>query len=443
MPALRSVSTRRSILAVLICWLLVVSDGYDLIVYGMVQTSLIEDTGWGLTDATAGTLGSLAFFGMMIGAYLGGRIGDRFGRRRTIIACTVAFTLLNALCGLAADVWIFAVLRFLAGLGLGGLLPSLNALTGDLVTARWRPAMATFMMSGVPIGGTIAALMGTVVVPELGWRWMFILTLVSLVIVPMALKCLPETTGRRASSPDSVEQHEAAGAPLSIFDERRRSLSVLFAAATLAILFTWYGLGTWLPRMMELQGHDLGSALKFTVALNLGAVAGSAVTAWAGGRFGPLVSAAGAVLFAGVGMVIMIGGTTPTPLVYLLLLFAGVGTHGAQCLVIGAINNSYPQPIRGTALGWSLGVGRVGAVLAPQVGGLLVGTALGVAAVYLAFAATAFIAVAILLLLVSISRRVTQTPDQLQHTDSNILDPWPADPSPLDRPMESVPSTRR
>ena len=377
-----------------LCWLLVVSDGYDLIVYGTVQTSLIEATGWGLTNTTAGTVGSVAFVGMMLGAFFGGHLGDTFGRKKTIVWCTIAFTVLNALCGLADNAVVFGALRFLAGLGLGGLLPSLNALTGDLVSARWRPAMATLMMSGVPVGGTVAALLGTVVIPEFGWRWMFFLTLWSLLVIPLALRFLPESTSP-ATGPGTGVVEPRSG----IFGPAHKVTSLVFAAATLAILFTWYGLGTWLPRLMELQGHDLGSALTFTIALNMGAAAGSVITAWAGARFGPLVSGIGATLAAAVGLVAMISGQAPTALVHLLLLFAGVGTHGAQCLVIGAINNAYPRKVRGTALGWSLGVGRVGAVLAPQAGGLLLGTALGVAAVYMVFAASAVLAAVLLLTL--------------------------------------------
>lgn len=105
---------------------------------------------------------------------------------------------------------------------------------------------------------------------------------------------------------------------------------------------------------MELQGFDLGSALMFTVALNLGAVAGSVVTGWAGGRFGPLVSGAGAAFAAGVGLILMTQQSSSTALMYVLLVFAGIGTHGTQCLIIAAVSNAYKQQIRGTALGWAL-----------------------------------------------------------------------------------------
>lgn len=115
-------------MAVLVCWLLVVFDGYDLIVYGTVQGSLISDTGWGLTKATAGTIGSMAFVGMMIGAIFAGRMSDSWGRRRTILGCAVVFSVFTILCAFAPNAFIFGALRLLAGIGLGGLVPSANAL---------------------------------------------------------------------------------------------------------------------------------------------------------------------------------------------------------------------------------------------------------------------------------------------------------------------------
>ncbi|RAE99264.1 MFS transporter, partial [Burkholderia multivorans] len=135
-------------------------DGYDLIVYGAVQNSLIETTDWGLTPASAGTLGSLAFLGMMIGAVVAGRLADAIGRRRTILLCVIVFGVATVACALAPNPGVCGALRLIAGRGLGGLVPSANALTAELVPPRWRGSMATLMMSGVPIGGTIAALTG-------------------------------------------------------------------------------------------------------------------------------------------------------------------------------------------------------------------------------------------------------------------------------------------
>lgn len=355
--------------AVVICWLLIVMDGYDLIVYGAVQNSLIESTDWGLTPSSAGTLGSLAFLGMMIGAVVAGRLSDSLGRRRTILACAIVFAIATVACALAPDPATFGALRLIAGLGLGGLVPSANALTAELIPPRWRGSMATLMMSGVPLGGTIAALTGIWLIPALGWRSMFWVTAISFVVIVIAFKVLPETSTVRDST---APTREKAGFR-TILGVPWLSFSILFALTTLFTLFAWYGLGTQLPKIMRDSGADLGPALAFTLALNLGAVVGSVLTAWAGDRFGILPTATVSAAVAGIGLVSLMGGTTATVAIYVALVLAGIGTHGTQSLIIGAIASHYPEHLRGTALGWALGVGRIGAVLAPQVSGILLG----------------------------------------------------------------------
>ena len=179
-----------------------VFDGYDLIVYGTVQSSLISETGWGLTKATAGTIGSMAFVGMMIGAIFAGRMADSWGRRRTILGCAIVFSIFTVLCAFAPNAAVFGALRLLAGIGLGGLVPSANALVAELVPTKWRSTIATLMMSGVPIGGSIAALVGIQLIPAFGWESMFLVAVLALVIVvPLGLKYLPETLAPVSAEP--------------------------------------------------------------------------------------------------------------------------------------------------------------------------------------------------------------------------------------------------
>jgi AAHS family benzoate transporter-like MFS transporter len=385
--------SKGSALAVLVCWLLVVFDGYDLIVYGTVQSSLISETGWGLTKATAGTIGSMAFLGMMIGAIFAGRMADSWGRRKTIIGCAIVFSVFTILCALAPNAAVFGILRLLAGIGLGGLVPSANALVAELVPTKWRSTIATLMMSGVPIGGSIAALVGIPLIPAFGWQAMFLVAALALVIVvPLGLKFIPETLAPGKGA--STDANKKAGFG-SLLRAPYLGVSVLFALATIATLFAWYGLGTWLPNLMQLAGYNLGSALTFALALNLGAVAGSVLTAWAGTRFGPIPTAIAAAAVAAVGLAALLA-SPPVTVVYLALVLAGVGTHGTQCLIIAAVASHYPDHLRGTALGWALGTGRIGAVVAPQVGGLLLAAGLGVNSNFLAFAGAAAVAAVLL-----------------------------------------------
>jgi AAHS family benzoate transporter-like MFS transporter len=387
---------KQAVMAVAVCWLLVVFDGYDLIVYGTVQSSLINDTGWGLTKATAGTVGSMAFVGMMLGAVFAGRMSDTWGRRRTIIGCAMVFSVFTIMCAFSPNAFVFGALRLLAGIGLGGLVPSANALVAELVPTKWRSTVATLMMSGVPIGGSIAALVGIPLIPAFGWPVMFLVAVLALIVViPLGLRYLPETL---ATAPAGARE-DGAPARKSGFGSLLRApflgMSLLYAVATLATLFAWYGLGTWLPNLMQLAGYNLGSALTFALALNLGAVAGSVITAWAGTRFGPVPTAIAAAAVAAVALLVLVTGP-PLAVVYLMLVLAGVGTHGTQCLIIAAVASHYPAHLRGTALGWALGVGRIGAVAAPQIGGLLLAAGLGVNSNFLAFAGAAAVAAVLL-----------------------------------------------
>jgi AAHS family benzoate transporter-like MFS transporter len=407
-----SVRTRPAWVVTLLCWLIVVFDGYDLIVYGTTLPNLLQEKDWGLTPTTAGFIGSLAFAGMLIGALAAGLLADKLGRRRTILWATLWFSLFTALCAFAGTPEIFGLFRFLAGLGLGGLVPSANALTSEFVSRKHRSAVSTIMMSGVPIGGSAAALLGLWMLPEFGWRSMYAVAFLAvLVLLPVCVALLPESpTWLRAHGrleeavrieekyglvhdPSEHPEEEHAPGFRTILRGQWLRPTVLFAAATVATLFAWYGLGTWLPKLMGSDARfDMGKPLYFLLALNIGAVLGSIVTAWAGVRFGPLKSAIGAAAVASLGLAYLLTYPSDVLPIYAAIILAGVGTHGTQCLIIAAVASHYPPKLRGTSLGFALGVGRLGAVLAPQVGGLLLDANLGVGSNFLAFSLAAALA---------------------------------------------------
>ncbi|NLU71172.1 MFS transporter [Streptomyces sp. HNM0575] len=453
-------------LVTVLCWVIVVFDGYDLIVYGTVLPRLLQEPGWELSKSAAGLLGSLAFAGMLVGAVLAGRFADQYGRRRTILACTVWFSVFTALCALAPGPGAFGALRLLAGVGLGGLVPSANALAAEYVRARNRSVASTLMMSGVPIGGVLASVTGIFVMPRFGWQAMFLIALLGLaVVVPVCVRLLPEsavwlrTEGRdeearalerRFALPRGEGPAPAAGLPADSpagpaadspagpatdpatdpasdpasrpgsepvsgpaagrpgLPGRRRPLrallrapytaaTIVFSLATVTTLFAWYGLATWLPQLMVESGFDLGSSLTFLLALNLGAVTGSLLTAWAGTRLGPVPTAVTAAGLAAAGLAVLLLHPA-TWISYGALVLAGVGTHGTQCLIIAAVADHYPPRLRGSALGFSLGFGRIGAVLAPQTGGWLLAAGLGVDSDFLVFALGAAVAALLLTL---------------------------------------------
>ncbi|WP_257158830.1 MFS transporter [Corynebacterium cystitidis] len=399
----------RRLAAVLIGWFFVIFDGYDLIVYGTVQGALMNE--WGISAAQAGTVGSAAFVGMVIGAVLIGRISDQVGRKFAVIGSIIVLSVFTVLCAFAPGPIVFAVFRLLAGIGLGGLVPSVNAMTSDLVPPNRMSAWSTVMMSGVPLGGSFAAVLAQFIVafdPHWGWRTMFLIAFVPLIIgLPIAMKVIPSDQAI-ASDYEAHHQGEDVNAEKpgfgAILGSSYRTVTIWFAIATFMTLLAWYGLGTWLPKLMTEDGYDFGAALNFTLALNLGAIIGSVVTAWAGDKFGPVLSGSVAAGVAGIALLLLLP-SPPIWAVYLILVLAGVGTHGTQILIIAAVTQFYPHDLRGTALGWALGVGRLGAVVAPQMAGLLLTWGLGVNSNYLMFAIAALLSSLSLFILAGIRRR--------------------------------------
>ncbi len=398
----------RPLIAALVGWFFVVFDGYDLIVYGTVQSHIMEE--WGLTPAQAGTLGSTAFLGMMIGAVALGRISDAMGRKFAIIFSVVVLSIFTILCAFSHHPVLFGIFRLFAGFGLGGLVPSVNAMVSDLAPVRYRALWATWTMSGVPIGGSIAAVVAIFVVPthdEWGWRFMFLFAAIPLIIgLPLALKTFPQQENAAAEAEKAAKKARPGFG--SLFSLEYRFATVMFVLATVFTLLAWYGLGTWLPKLMQQSGYNFGAALVFTLVLNLGAVIGSFITGWIGDTFGPLRSAIISASVAAVALFCLLL-HPPVGLVYIILVLAGVGTHGTQVLIIAAIATYYPQDLRGTGLGFALGFGRIGAVAAPQLAGLLLGLqwaneSTGVASNYVLFAGSAAVS-AVLLTLLSLGRR--------------------------------------
>ena len=155
-----------------------------------------------LNSAQAGTIGSTAFLGMVIGAVWVGRLSDRVGRKFAVIGSVVVLSVFTLLCAFAISPWMFGAFRLLAGIGLGGLVPSVNAMTSDLVPRKYMSAWATVMMSGVPLGGSLAAILARFIVPsseEWGWRIMFLIAFVPLVIgLPIAMKVIPSDKAIKA-----------------------------------------------------------------------------------------------------------------------------------------------------------------------------------------------------------------------------------------------------
>ncbi len=425
------VSRHKRLIVVAICAFAIILDGYDLTVYGAVVPSLLEYEAWNVTETQAGTLGSYALVGMLLGALLIGTVTDLVGRRRIIIACVIWFSVGMALTAFAPTPEAFGLLRFLTGLGLGGVIPTAIALTMEFAEPHRRNITNAFMFSGYAIGGICAALVAIPVLARFEWQTMFwIGSLPALVLVPLAYFALPESPNYlRARGREEEAQALAARYGVTLEapdtavpaggDGRKRGavanvgtlVSRRFLAGTLLFwvangmgLLLVYGLNTWLAGIMFSAGFPLGSSLTFLLVLNAGAILGAPTGGALADRFGsrPVVTT---MFVIAATCILLMSLEPPTALLYVFVALAGACTIGTTILVNSYTGNFYPAALRATGLGWALAVGRIGAIIGPIYGGLVMASGLGISVNFYAFAIPAVIG-ALAVLVVPRSRAV-------------------------------------
>lgn len=409
--------TRRTELMVLcLCFSVIVFDGYDLIVYGATLPALLQHEAWGLTPASAGAIGSYALVGMLAGALIAGAVTDLIGRSKVLLFGVTGFSLAMVGCALAPDATLFGVFRLLAGLGLGGVMPTAIALTAEYSAPHRRSLNNALMFSGYSVGGVLAAVLALSLMPTYGFRLMYWLGAVPLLLVPVLMRALPESLaflvakGRDAEAartaerlgvalPEPGDQQGPRRSGISTLMSKRYLVpALLFALTSFLGLLLVYGLNTWLPQIMKSAGYPLTSSLLFLVVLNVGAIVGTILVAPIGDRVGMRPVTLAAFLAAAVS-IYLLSVPSSAPVMYALVAVAGFGTVGTQILVNAYVAMHFPAEVRATALGWTLGIGRVGAIIGPTFGGILMSSGANAAWNFYAFAIPAAVGALVVLLL--------------------------------------------
>ena len=389
------------------CALVIIFDGYDLVIYGAVLPVLMKE--WSLTPLQAGSLGSYALFGMMLGAMIFGPAADRYGRKWMVAICVVLFSSFTFLNGFARDPVEFGICRFLAGLGIGGVMPNVVALMTEYSPKKMRSTLVGIMFSGYSVGGMMSAGLGMYLIPKFGWSAVFFVGAIPLLLLPLILYFLPESVGflLRAKRDDQAAAMLSRVAPdfrpqagdqyhmptgqtrhvplLALFTERRALSTVTFWVSFFMCLLMVYALGSWLPKLMIKAGYGLGSSLSFLLVLNFGAIFGAVGGAMIGDRL-HLKRVVIAFFIIAAASISLLGFKNSTAVLYLLVALAGATTIGTQILLYAYVAQFYPLAIRSTGIGWASGVGRSGAIAGPILGGALQAINLPLTYNFLAFA---------------------------------------------------------
>ncbi|MBV6758611.1 MFS transporter [Rhodococcus opacus] len=398
---------------VAIATIAIIFDGYDLVVYGTILPTLMNDPGQlgEISAQQAGALGSYALIGVMVGALTAGAVGDYLGRRRMMLVNIAWFSVGMGLAALATNVTMFGLLRFFTGIGVGGLVATAGAMVAEFAPPGKRNLYNAIVYSGVPAGGVLASLLAIVLRDTIGWRGLFWIGALPIVILlPLALAKLPESPKwlvARGQEDKARRISERTGIPMpdaeEIAAERASVEKVGFAAlatrryacgtALLGLmsfsgLLLTYGLNTWLPKIMEDAGFNAKGSLSFLLVLNGGAILGGLIASKVADGIGPQRVVATTFGLAALALILLTLGF-PLPVLLASVAVAGVGTIGTQVLIYGFVSNYYSTSARGAGVAWCAGFGRLGGIFGPLIGGALISAGISSQVAFYVFAGIA------------------------------------------------------
>jgi AAHS family 4-hydroxybenzoate transporter-like MFS transporter len=372
----------------------IILDGLDNQLLGAALPALMRE--WHLPRPAFVPVQTSGMVGMMVGGAIGGIIGDRFGRRVALLGSVVSFGLLTILVSFAGGVAMLTALRFFAGMGLGGAMPNAAALSSEYVPRRQRPFAVTLTIVCIPLGGSLAGLVGGQVLPRFGWRGLFLVGgILPLVMAAALFKVLPESPRYLARLPERwpqlrallrrlghqvpedavfVDATEKAVTRVSarelLIPEYRRDTLALCASFFFCLLSVYIGI-SWVPSMLVGAGFDVGTASYGLTAFNLGgvvgAILGAVVIMRLGSRLTMLVMAAGAIAGAVV-LALMPIGTQSAVAVLAMLAWTGGLINAVQTTMYALAAHVYPTGIRATGVGTAVAFGRIGGVVSPYAG---------------------------------------------------------------------------
>jgi MFS transporter, AAHS family, 4-hydroxybenzoate transporter len=391
--------SRFQIRTILLCGVVLVLEGFDAQCIGFLAPPISETLRIPLS--TFGPIFAAGLVGLMLAAMAIGPVADRWGRKWPVVASTLTFAVFSLLTARVTSFNELLVLRFLTGLGLGGAMPNVVALTSEYAPKRLQSVFVAMLFCGIPLGALVSGLASSVMIPAWGWRSVFILGGALPLVVSLALiAALPESVrflAVRQANPRKIVaimariSPEFASAPLDLkvlrgparqgmpvsqlFTEGRAVGTILLWVPFFMNLLIIYFIVNWLPGLLRQSGMPVSAGVAAISLFSLGGIVGAVAE-------GRLMAGFGAypVLLAEFGVsTLLIGALAYAADSYLMAMAVtfvlGVTVQGAQAGINAASASFYPTSIRSTGVGWALGIGRIGSIVGPAFGGVLLSMA--------------------------------------------------------------------
>jgi len=378
----------------ILCGLCLIMDGFDVQAMGYVAPVILKE--WHVPNAQFGPVFGAGLFGILVGSLFFSMLADKIGRRPVLITVTLCFSVLTFLTSLAANVQQMLVIRFIAGMALGAIMPNAVALVGEYSPRKLRVTIMMIVGNGFTAGAAFGGFIAAWLIPRFGWRSVFYAGSVApLVIAVIMIFALPESlqflvlhrkhldkatrwlkriNPSVSGDPDQyfVEETKRKGVPwIHLFHEGRGLGTILLWIINFMNLLNLYFLASWLPTVANQAGYGIRtSVLVGTMEQLAGMIGGFTlglfVQRWGFVRVLTTCFAVGCINIALIGQ----------PGISLAMLFtvvflAGFGVVGGQTAVNALSATYYPTDLRATGIGAGLGIGRIGAIIGPVVGGVL------------------------------------------------------------------------
>ncbi len=401
--------TPLQIMVVLICFMLNMIDGMDVVMMSYAAPVLADE--WAISPAELGAVFSAALVGMTVGCLAIAPYADVIGRKKMILAAVATIGTGMFFSASCTSLTALVIARVFTGLGVGAILASMASMTSEYASKRSRNLCITFLQAGFPIGAVITGFASAEFIPSHGWRFMFMLAgSITLFMLPVVYFWMPESLEFLAKKqpkgaiqqlnhtlnrmhapllrdlpamPDDARQRTSVKA---LFEQERARPTLLLWTGIFMGFFTLYFIISWIPKIAVDAGLAVDKGIYAGTAYNLGSFAGSIFLGWISSRFG-LQKMIFLFFILAAGLLIAFGSVSMGLTLILLSAFLiGVTLNGGFNGFWPMAARLYPTEIRTTGVGWAVGAGRAGAVMGPLVGGYLLQSGAGLAVTFTVFA---------------------------------------------------------
>jgi AAHS family cis,cis-muconate transporter-like MFS transporter len=368
------------VLVFIFCFLGLLIDGADLMLLSYSLNSLKAE--FGLTNVEAGSLGSFTLAGMAIGGIYGGWACDRFGRVKTVVWSILLFSVGTAALGLTHSYWQFALIRFLASLGIGALYVACNTLMSEYVPTRYRTTVLGTLQAGWSVGYIVATLLAGWILPIHGWRWLFYIAIIPVILALVMQRFVPEPQAWINAQAERAKQKLAdlrSGSTekrdsmyKQIFgDPQARRMFICWALTAGFLQFGYYGVNNWMPTYLESElGMNLKSMTGYMVGTYTAMILGKILAGMAADRIGRRTVFAFGALGTAIFLPVIVLFQSQENILWMLVVFGflyGI-PYGVNATYM---TESFEAKLRGSAVGGAYNIGRLGAAVAPAAIGFL------------------------------------------------------------------------